>query len=105
MMLVYNNSSMNKRLADPQCCVGGSVALASASLRLPIWTPWSMKMGTTLSPRRYDAAARHAYQSAGLRRAATLHYVLRRGLPYLGRQQYSERAHIISIIDKYFIFG
>jgi hypothetical protein len=33
-----------------------------------------MKMGTTLSPCPYDAAARHALQSANLRRPAILHY-------------------------------
>ena len=33
-----------------------------------------MKMGTTASPWRYDAAARHALQSANLRRPAILRY-------------------------------
>ena len=33
-----------------------------------------MKMGTIRSPWRYDAAARHALQSASLRRPAILHY-------------------------------
>jgi len=33
-----------------------------------------MKMGTTASPWRYDAAARHALQSANLRRPAILQY-------------------------------
>src|SRR5262249_10404734 len=36
--------------------------------------PRSMKMGTTASPWRYDAAARHALQSVNLRRPAILHY-------------------------------
>jgi len=36
--------------------------------------PRSMKMGTTRSPWRYDAAIRHALQSANLRRPAILHY-------------------------------
>ena len=36
--------------------------------------PRSMKMGTTLSPWRYDAAASHALQSAILRRPAILRY-------------------------------
>ena len=34
--------------------------------------PRSMKMGTIRSPWRYDAAARHALQSANLRRPAIL---------------------------------
>jgi hypothetical protein len=33
-----------------------------------------MKMGTIASPWRYDAAARHALQSANLRRPAILRY-------------------------------
>jgi len=33
-----------------------------------------MKMGTTRSPWRYDAAIRHALQSANLRLPAILHY-------------------------------
>src|SRR5216683_3663937 len=33
-----------------------------------------MKMGTTASPWRYDAAARHALQSVHLRRLVTLRY-------------------------------
>jgi hypothetical protein len=36
--------------------------------------PRSMKMGTTLSPCRYDAAACRALQSVNLRRPAILHY-------------------------------
>src|SRR5260370_39385780 len=36
--------------------------------------PRSMKMGTTRSPWRYDAAIRHALQSANLRLPAILHY-------------------------------
>jgi hypothetical protein len=35
-----------------------------------------MKMGTIGWPRRYDAAARHASQSANLRLSAILHYAL-----------------------------
>jgi hypothetical protein len=38
--------------------------------------PRPMKMGTTRSPCRYDAAARRALQSVNLRRAAILHYAL-----------------------------
>jgi hypothetical protein len=33
-----------------------------------------MKVGTIVSPWRYDAAARHAPQSVNLRRPAILHY-------------------------------
>jgi hypothetical protein len=36
--------------------------------------PRPMKMGTIVSPWRYDAAARYALQSANLRRPAILHY-------------------------------
>jgi hypothetical protein len=36
--------------------------------------PRSMKMGTTASPWRYDAAARHTLQSVNLRRPAILQY-------------------------------
>src|SRR5262249_38171471 len=36
--------------------------------------PRSMKMGTTRSPCPYDVAARHALQSANVRRPAILHY-------------------------------
>ena len=36
-----------------------------------------MKMGTTRSPWLYDAAARHALQSAKRRHLATLHYASR----------------------------
>src|SRR5262249_30456959 len=36
--------------------------------------PRSMKMGTTLSPWRHDAAARHALQSVSLRHPTILHY-------------------------------
>ena len=46
-------------------------------VRNPFWVagaPRSMKMGTTRSPWRYDAAIRHALQSANLRRPAILHY-------------------------------
>ena len=39
-----------------------------------IGAPRSMKMGTTRSPWRYDAAIRHALQSANLRLPAILHY-------------------------------
>jgi hypothetical protein len=35
--------------------------------------PRSMKMGTTRSPYRYDAAARPSLQSENVRRAAILH--------------------------------
>jgi hypothetical protein len=46
--------------------------------------PWSMKMGTTRSPFPYDAAARHALQSAKLRYLTSLHYALR-ALPAMAR--------------------
>jgi hypothetical protein len=36
--------------------------------------PRPMKMGTTASPWRYDAAAHHALQPANLRRPAILHF-------------------------------
>src|SRR5216684_6137964 len=39
-----------------------------------VGAPRSMTMGTIASPCRYDAAARHASQSANLRRPAILHY-------------------------------
>jgi hypothetical protein len=36
--------------------------------------PRPMKMGTIVSPWRYDSAAHHALQSVNLRRSAILHY-------------------------------
>jgi hypothetical protein len=39
-----------------------------------IGAPRPTKMGTIASPWHYDAAARHALQSASLRRPAILHY-------------------------------
>jgi hypothetical protein len=47
---------------------------APPALALSAGAPRSMKMGTTRSPWRYDAAIRHALQSANLRRPAILHY-------------------------------
>jgi hypothetical protein len=40
-----------------------------------------MKMGTIRTPWRYDAAARHALQSANLRRPAILHYASGEAFP------------------------
>jgi len=62
------------------CCAPSSPPRAQKRrvLAFPILyrsgAPRSMKMGTTASPWRYDAAARHALQSAKLRLPATLHY-------------------------------
>jgi hypothetical protein len=63
-------------LSRPQ--ITGSVGLCIKSLCLEWVTgaPRSMKMGTILSPWHYDAGARHAFQSAKLRRPAMLHYAL-----------------------------
>src|SRR5216684_8186275 len=52
----------------------GAHDLRSFCLERLTGAPRSMKMGTTRSPWRYDAAIRHALQSANLRRPAILHY-------------------------------
>jgi hypothetical protein len=52
--------------------------------------PRPMKMGTIASPSRYDAAARHAFQSANLRRPAILHYATPVRLPR--RRRHSPRS-------------
>jgi hypothetical protein len=45
--------------------------------RMRSGAPRSMKVGTTVSPWRYDAAARHALPSASPRRLATVRYASR----------------------------
>jgi hypothetical protein len=56
-------------------------AVAWDRTRLCSGAPRSIKMGTTRSPCPYDAAARHALQSARLRCTAILHYASRGRLP------------------------
>src|SRR5258708_28102853 len=84
-------------IGDLKCCLiglSGNSALCATRVGCAMSAPWllpggigvrkwegsgaprSMKMGTILSPWHYDAGARHAFQSAKLRRPAMLHYAL-----------------------------
>jgi hypothetical protein len=69
----------NRRLTDSQASrrVAFNLGPFSGNLNKSLirdGAPRSMKVGTTRSPWRYDAAIRHALQSANLRRPAILHY-------------------------------
>jgi hypothetical protein len=56
------------RIMGSKACSCARSSLLRAQIRR------SMKMGTTRSPWRYDAATCHALQSANLRRPAILHF-------------------------------
>jgi len=64
----------SRRRVESRVGLEGQNRLRSASIAYRSGAPRSMKMGTTRSPWRYDAAIRHALQSANLRRPAILHY-------------------------------
>jgi hypothetical protein len=69
----------NRRLTDSQASrrVAFNLGPFSGNLNKSLirdGAPRSMKVGTTRSPWRYDAAIRHALQSANLRLPAILHY-------------------------------
>jgi hypothetical protein len=59
--------------------VKGSVTAADRRLLVNRGAPRPMKMGTTVSPWRYDAAAWCAIQSAMLRAPAILYYAFASG--------------------------
>jgi hypothetical protein len=58
-----------------------------------------MKMGNTRSPCPYDAAARHALQSAMMRHPTTLHYASR-VLPSMSRDELAQLSQLaLSNVD------